>query len=189
MSPVIRVSESTYERLQALAKPFVDTPDSVITRLLDLTPARAQSSQSGNGKFARPNDAIELDPDAPGNLAHTRVRYVRFGDRVLEQPNWANLLRVAHAVALEELGSVAALRQAAGTNIREGRYESEGFTYLAGSNISLQGQDSNLSWQNSLRLARKLGVPVEVAFEWYNKESAAHPGKSGHIAWSPENAS
>ena len=35
MSPVIRISESIYERLQELATPFVDTPASIIERLLD----------------------------------------------------------------------------------------------------------------------------------------------------------
>lgn len=36
MNPVIRISDSTYARLQALARPFVDTPPaSVIERLLN----------------------------------------------------------------------------------------------------------------------------------------------------------
>jgi hypothetical protein len=34
MSPVIRISDGTYEGLQSLAEPFTDTPDSTIARLL-----------------------------------------------------------------------------------------------------------------------------------------------------------
>ncbi len=34
MSPVVRISDSTYERLKSLAEPFTDTPDSTIARLL-----------------------------------------------------------------------------------------------------------------------------------------------------------
>jgi hypothetical protein len=36
MSMTIRISQGTYERLKQLAEPFVDTPDSVIRRLLGL---------------------------------------------------------------------------------------------------------------------------------------------------------
>lgn len=35
MMPVVRISDPVYERLQQLAAPFVDTPDTVIQRLLD----------------------------------------------------------------------------------------------------------------------------------------------------------
>lgn len=34
MSPVIRISDDTYEGLKSLAEPFTDTPDSTIARLL-----------------------------------------------------------------------------------------------------------------------------------------------------------
>jgi hypothetical protein len=186
MSPVIRISESTYELLQRLARPFVDTPDSVIQRLAEKELQGGEGVQSSNGRpRATRADEIQLDPESPGNLAHTRVRYARLGDHVIQNPNWAKLFRLAHAEALEELGSVASLRQVSRAHIREGRYESEGFSYLAGSDISVQGQDSNLSWQNSLRLAQATGLPVEVEFEWYNKEGAAHPGKAGRIQWEP----
>jgi hypothetical protein len=67
-----------------------------------------------------------------------------------------------------------------------GSYSNEGFKYVPTGNFSIQGLDSNLAWASSVRLARKLGVPVEVEFEWYNKEGAAHPGKRGHILWQPE---
>src|SRR5258705_5965451 len=35
MSPVVRIPEESYQRLQKLATPFVDSPASVIDRLLD----------------------------------------------------------------------------------------------------------------------------------------------------------
>jgi hypothetical protein len=57
--PTIELSNRTFERLQSLAKPFIDTPETVIARLLDReaqdgsipapssqTPLRAPSTQS-----------------------------------------------------------------------------------------------------------------------------------------------
>lgn len=46
MSKVIRVPTSVYNRLQALAEPFVDTPGTVISRLLDDHDGRGASSPS-----------------------------------------------------------------------------------------------------------------------------------------------
>jgi hypothetical protein len=184
VSPVIRISDETFEKLQSLAKPFVDTPDSVISRLVEAAVTSAPA-QHANGTPSRPDDGVLLDPESPDDLTHTRLRRAEFAGRLVEPPNWNNLLRTAHAVALEELGSIAALRQASGANVRDGRYENEGFTYVADARISVQGADANKSWQHSMRLARKLGVPIEVQFEWQSKDTAAHPGKRGKIKWSP----
>lgn len=45
--------------------------------------------------------------------------------------------------------------------------------------------DANQSWQHTLRLAKKLSLPVQVRFEWHDKEAAAHPGKRARVAWEP----
>ncbi len=44
MSPTIRVDDEVYARLQAEAKPFVDTPNSVLRRLLGLPSAPADTT-------------------------------------------------------------------------------------------------------------------------------------------------
>jgi hypothetical protein len=189
MSPVIRISDETFSKLQLLATPFVDTPDTVIGRLLDAALANRVDLRPALAANSAPYapDAAELDPDAPDSLTHTRVRYARFGVRTLSQPNWNKLLRVAHEVALKELGSVAALRQASGAHIKEGQHLTEGFAYMPEAGISIQGLDANSVWIYSLKLARRIGVPVEVAFEWHDKAGAARPGSSGRLKWAPGN--
>ena len=47
--PEITVTESTFERLQHHAKPFVDTPDMVISRALDVLDAIAGQVVPENG--------------------------------------------------------------------------------------------------------------------------------------------
>jgi len=60
MMPVIRISDSTYQRLQSHAKPFVDTPDSVIDRLLDMF------EQADGNAMTRP---LQLMPQVQGEKA------------------------------------------------------------------------------------------------------------------------
>jgi hypothetical protein len=47
VSPTIRISQETYEHLQQHAEPFVDTPDSVIRRLLGLDVDETTSESEG----------------------------------------------------------------------------------------------------------------------------------------------
>jgi len=46
MSPTIRIDDEVYASLQAQASPFVDTPNSVIRRLLGLGPTQEESFES-----------------------------------------------------------------------------------------------------------------------------------------------
>jgi hypothetical protein len=66
MSPTIRISPDTYERLKAHAEPFVDTPDSVIRRLLgvDDSPPHPAVADDRDGERAGARGATQ-PPEAP----------------------------------------------------------------------------------------------------------------------------
>ncbi len=182
MMPTIQLSDKTFSRLQALAVPFVDTPESVINRLLDSNfDAGAQVGEAGGSSGQK----LELDPNFPGSLSHTRVRTAKVGSEPLHQPHWNKVLRELHIKALKKLGSFEAVATISGSNLRKGKYEAEGFTFLNGAGFSIQGVDSNLAWQHSLALAKALSLPLDVTFTWYEKEGAANPGKWGHLHWAP----
>ncbi len=188
MAPVIRISNATYEKMKLLAEPFVDTPDAVISRYLDeALQMRGLEPNYENGSAPLGDSVVrDLDPDAPGELKHTSVKRARVNSQELSRPNWNTMLRYLHSVALEKLGSFSELLRATGANLREGRYEEDGFHYIPEADISIQGQDSNLSWENSLRLAKRLGIPLTVDFVWRQKEGAAHPGEMGRLQWEPK---
>jgi hypothetical protein len=182
--PQVEISDATYAKLQQLGVAFVDTPETVIARLAD--DALAGHRARGIGAVHDPVfSGIELDAFSPGNLAFTRVRSASFAGREIDRPRWNKLLRVAHIEAYRKLGSFSELSEVSNARLRRGSYVKDGFSYLPEVDFSIQGLDSNLSWDSSLRLARKLGVPVEVEFEWLHKEGAAHPGKRGRLAWAP----
>src|SRR6476660_1779217 len=100
MMPVIRISEQTFERLQNLAKPFVDTPASVIERLLDL----GESQRATGSKIppARPApDVKRYDPDNPPSLTHTKVLATEFDG--VKAEHWNDLVDTAHRHAMKRL--------------------------------------------------------------------------------------
>ena len=69
MSPVIRISDSTYDGLQSLAEPFKDTPDSTIARLL------AFYKQYKSTESASPNNSqeVEVPQQSTAVLHPTRI--------------------------------------------------------------------------------------------------------------------
>src|SRR5262245_25605565 len=91
VSPVIRISDETYKMLQERAMPFVDTPETVIRRLLEETspnrPSRNTSSQAAAVTEA-PSHVRDLDPDAPDGLHYTRIIKAHLGDREMTRTNW-----------------------------------------------------------------------------------------------------
>lgn len=199
--PAIEISESLFRRLQKLAVPLVDTTASVLEKLTDHFEAcqRANADeqllhrsfgkdirQSVTAPESKSKGTIpEFDPDAPPDLRHTRVLLARFGGRAAG--GWNELVQVAHTEALVRLGSVDSLRGATKSNFIVGRASQEqmkkGYRYVPQIDISIQNVDAEHAWSNVLRLAKHLGVPVAVDFEWMQKTDAARPGEKGRLSW------
>ena len=188
--PVIRISEPTFQRLQAIAIPFEDTPATVIDRLLDLhddvTAAGkhlrkgppAASSSAGRAKSSP--SATNTVPD----FTHARILKGSFAGKAVE--NWNDLVHVAHRVAFARLGSLDELESSSKSNILRGHFRSSGFHYLKDLAISIQNVSANDAWRRAAHLARKLDVPIQLEVEWDQKKGAVHPGQRRTIDWRPE---
>lgn len=183
----ITVSDSTFGKLQKLATPFVDTPESVVARL-----AEAAIDQSGRIGRLRVDEtageaAIRLDADRHESLTHARLISASVDGKELHRPKWNTMLDQLHVVGKKRLGSVDALRKVSSARIRPGRYEEEGYHFVPDADLSIQGTEANVAWDYSLGLARHLKVSITAKFEWRHKDGAAHPGKMGLLEWAPAN--
>ncbi len=195
MSPVIRISDSTFKRLQKYATPLVDTTPTVIDKLLDFCDShplaevtRAEQATQVNvvksHAAADVDSPIEFDPIDPPSLRHTKVLRAEFDGRNAD--GWNDLVRIAHERAMETLGSFESLRSASRSNIVKGQPDGRqpaGFHPAQKIGISIQYTDADKAWQNILHLAKNLGCSVRVQFEWRNKEGAAYPGRSGVMSF------
>lgn len=129
----------------------------------------------------------ELNPDHPPDLRHTRVLAARFAGQTAT--GWNNLVHIAHREAMSRLGTLETLRDATKSNLIAGRASSEdikrGYRYVPEINVSIQNVDAGHAWANTLRLARRLNVDLNVDFEWMQKSDAIFPGGRGLLAWKP----
>ena len=183
--PVIRISDSTFKKLQKLAVPLSDSHETVVQRLVDAALAGIPYQMPGDDEgAAKPGRAVEaaIPVDNHDDLSHTRIRSAMFDGVAIQKPNWNSFARHVHIKGYEQLGPDE-FKITTNARIREGQYEKEGYVYQERIGISIQGMNSNASWENSLLIARKLDVPIEVVFEWYNNPKAAHPGETRTISW------
>lgn len=107
--------------------------------------------------------------------------------RGLLKPNWNAVRNHLHVLGVKRLKSFDAMRKHSGAALRSGRYEKDGFKYLHEGDFSIQGVDSNWSWEHALQMARAIGVAIKVEFVWRDKDAAAYPGRRGVLEWDPSN--
>ena len=182
--PVIRISDQSFDRLKKLAEPFVDTPGSVIEKLLD----HFERTPNKNNGIVPPNPPPEkvpsCSPRTPPDLTHTNIRSAQFNGQ--SASNWNELRRVSHRVAFDKLGNFEAVRSATKSSIVRGRKSDEGYRYIPEIDVSIRGEGAVRAWVEIFHLAVKLNVSVWVEFEWQNKAAAALPGERRHLRWSPQ---
>jgi len=181
--PVIRVPDPVFERLQNAATPLVDTPGSVIEKLLDFYEAHQRGRRSRPLPSKSTPVIRQFRGAAAPDLRFTRILSAEFDGQ--SASNWNELVHVAHRRAMARVKTFEALRSATHSNIAAGRRSGRGFHYLSDINVSVQNVDANLAWRNTVGLASKLRVPVSVTFEWRDSKDAAQPGRRGAMSWAP----
>jgi hypothetical protein len=176
-----KLSPETVARLEKHAKPFTDTVDTVVNRILDTYEATLELTD--NDDLVVGGTPKDFDPSAPPNLTHTKVLSVHFNRNKLprEDANWNGLLNEAVRVARKHAKTDDELRRVLLANFLIGKKEDEGYRYLADINLSVQGQDANSAWKATFNIARLLKLPFEVVFAWRLKPEASHPGVTGRF--------
>lgn len=178
--PVLTISESIYTRLQAIAIPLEDTPISVIERLL----GKYESQKENHVSLIDESSLICLNPHEHESLKHTKVTKAIINSVQLTKPNWNKITNLAHEIAVEIHGvSPKILHETSLSNTDKRNISERGFKYLEKAGISVQQTEANLAWRNAFHLFKKLDIPVEVHFEWHDKQQAANPGKKGRLTW------
>ncbi|HEY4404915.1 MAG TPA: hypothetical protein VGN55_09685 [Xanthobacteraceae bacterium] len=176
--PSIVVSQGVFERLQRHAKPFVDSPETVITRALDalerpVGPLESAVDDRKGSPFP------EFEALNPPNLTFTKVVTASLNGIAIKPSNWNRLLDAAVIHAAAQIGDFNKLQRVVAVNIATGVKTNEGYHHLPEAGISVQGQDANGAWRSAIFIAQNLKCTVEVSFIWRNKDGAEHPGKTG----------
>ena len=176
--PDVSLKDSTFQRLQRNATPFVDTPDAVINRALD---ALENSGDRQGSAVDSPTAERQIDPLDPPNLRHTRVLSASVAGESIPKPNWNLLVETVVVRAMSRLRHIDELRRACPVNLVHGRKSDEGYRYLDQVNLSFQGVDANDACRALVTTVQSLGIELDVTFLWRSKNGAAYPGEKGRL--------
>ncbi len=175
----IEISELTFQRLQNLAVPLVDTPDTVISRALDALEVQTKNGTQGSVAPATGTvGPLEIHPSNPPDLTHTRVSQASVAGRSVK-PGWNPLVTEMVLMARNRGLDVGKIKSISGLNVVQGERSDKGFRFVRAAGLSVQYQDANGAFRAVVGLARELGVGFEVELQWRDKEGAAHRGKLG----------
>lgn len=181
--PKIEISDATFARLQELAVPLVDSNDTVIAKLLDDRENGRSSHPNGAQKSAKSAiEPREFSAALPPDLKHAKMLSGSVNGRPIQDVTWNGFLvetiRRAKAAARNE----SELRRVVPVNFAQGRKETDGYHFYPDIDLSVQGQDAKTAWQGAYRIAKQLGLRIEVEFQWRTKDGAAFPGVTGKLS-------
>jgi hypothetical protein len=188
MADPLQISSTTVARLEKHAKPFVDTVDSVINRILDhYENSSGQTSTNDDDDVSAIGSIGNFDPASPPDLTHTKLLSIEFDKKGFPRSSttWNALLNDAISLAKRNAKSDDHLKRLILVNYVKGRKEDEGYRYLANADLSVQGQDANAAWKATYHIASQLQTTFEVVFTWRNKDGATHPGSTGRFRQKP----
>ena len=175
----IDILDSDFPRLQALAEPFIDTPATVISKLLDEFEQRQTAKLPAGSSVKAPSYSLQSLPP----LTHTKVMGGHFNGAKPAKQTWDSYVRHALIEVLKKAGSVEELRRLSGANVREGRFEEQGYKYIPERRFSFQGVSAEDAVKIIGRCARTLNVPFEIEFVWRDNPDAHRPGERGTIKY------
>ncbi len=178
--PEITIDQTTFERLQNHAKPFVDTPDMVVRRALDALEQREDEKHANQRKFQAVSER-EIDPRRLPNLAHTKVLDASIGGEPIDRPNWNLLVERMLVKAMGRLHDFDELNKLCSVNMILGRKDDEGYRHLPQIGISFQGLPAREACNALVVIAQSLGVALDIGFIWRSKEGAAYPGEKARL--------
>jgi hypothetical protein len=180
MMPTIEISQVDFARLQALATPFVDTPASVVSRLLDSATGKKNPTDAASKHVTSVSNSY-YGKDLPP-LRHTKFLRGEFDGESPRKNQWNSLVEIGLEKAFAESGGdVRKVHAWCGANIIAGRKEDEGYAYISDKGFSYQRVSAEDAGKILVRLAEFLSVDLEIIFEWRAKEGAYKPTERGRI--------
>jgi hypothetical protein len=175
MAPTITVSDGLFDRLKAHAEPFIDTPESVISRALDAMEM---------GKVAPSTPRVgprEFNPASPPNLAFTTPKTITLCGMTFKKGEtyWNPLMFACIKEAAKKGLSPSQIGKLMIVPHANGKKDDNGYVFIPEAGISVQGQAANGAWKQAQHIAAELQLPLVVEFTWQNNDKAAMPNTTG----------
>jgi len=193
MSPVIRISDSTFVDLKVIAtwlgiKTPPETLDHLVHEAMERLGIERDDEPEPITTAAATSDRVIEFNTAPG-LAFTIPITASIDGKMLRNPTWSEILLAMIGQVKDKGYKGQNLVNELDIPARADRYEKEGFTFRPVLGISVQGKSTPDCWKEIDRIAKKWHIPVSVEFRWRQNPKAQYPGKMGVLRSGVKNIS
>lgn len=181
----IEISEELFLRLQKLAVPFVDTPETVIERAVSLL-ERTSFDHKYVTSTTQQNqtDKVYKSYESLPSVKHTKPKKIVMDSVEYADNTWSGINHWIHTRAAAILG-IDELVTLSKANIKKGVKEENGFDYLPKIGCSIQRSDASTTLRQICHLVKELDFHVSIFFEWKEHDEAAFPAESARLELSP----
>ncbi len=181
MMPVIRISDATFENLRLIATWLgTNKPSETIDNLVREKMNTLDLERDGEEVPLEESGEPIVFEETP-SLSHTRIIAASVNNRDIGKTTWSGLL-VSMIQSLHNKGVLGQdLVNTLQVPAKAGAFTHDGYKFYPDLGISIQGQSAPDAWREVRRLADKVNVPVEVRFQWRDKDKAQYPGRIGII--------
>ena len=176
--PEIKIHQATFERLQRLAVPLTDTPDTVINRALDALEIKKNLPELEDNLSNKVLTFTHLDVPS---LTYTKILKASIDGVPVKNLKWNAMVSIFVIRAMKHDLNFDDLCHLCQVNMVEGRMEHKGYTHYPEINISIQGMRANNACNALKAISKYLKLDLKIELEWRDKKSAAYPGRRGRL--------
>jgi len=166
---ILTISENTYRRLQEHAKPFEDTPESVIIRMMDFYEINQDSDRRYDAGLIRDDGfeqkEISFSVDNLPGLSKTSISEVLVGGEFTSYRTWSGVLELLLVKTWQAVRSIRGLNSICPVlRIVSGLRSDDGYRPIRSIGISFQETDIKTSCIAIDALASGMNIEVKVKF-------------------------
>lgn len=181
--PTIQITDEVFGRLQAIARPLVDTSSDVLSRLLDFYENRKEpeaASKTNNVTIeGREGSTFSYENRPP--LVHTKLLDWGIGSTKADENSWNAMVRHSLMLLYRKHNSFEEVKKAAAANLIRGKKDDRGYKYIQELGFSYQGVSAEDAIAIVARASRDLGVDSWFEFVWRDKDGAYRPGERARV--------
>ena len=182
---VIKIEQATFRRLGQHAETF-ESEDALINRILDAFekqhPKPKPTPRDPREKF---RDLEIISEKNLPDLKHTKIIRALVDGVPIQKLAWRYVLDQVLISTEKQNYDISQIARRVSLNIVTGFRKGKGYTYIEDINISVQGMSANKTCQASIQIAQKIGVEIDIRFQWNFKDKAQRPGEFGRIKIDP----
>jgi hypothetical protein len=179
--PSIEITGSAMEYLKALAEPFVDTPATVLDRVIEQHRKIGSHDSKASSVASKPPAKVEYRIENLPPLLHAKVEAAQIDGTAVSRPKWSVLVEEMIRRAGKKGNTATQIAASMNAHTTQKERSDTGFVYVREAGLSFQKMDANRSCKAILAISRQFGIPVSIDFFWRDDPNAHSAGASGRI--------